>query len=375
MTSAMAQVLTKQTAEDVFVGKTIAERYRITAVVDPGGAAVVYEARHEALGKRVALKFLRADPARSREAAEQFLARAKLAASLTGPHVNRISDFGQSPEGSYMVMDWLDGEALPAWMSRTESPALEEVLAMVRQVAQALAAAHGRGVVHGDLTMGRLLRVRQGEEDRIKVLGFGEPADAQGERARADIGALGEVLLELASRARFDGVTTFAVRRQREVDLDPALGQKVQKLPAALQAVVVKALALEAAKSYRRVEDLSDDLERFRTGEIPDALLEMIASGSWALIPETSGAAAAIERAAAARREPPKPAPVPVRPLSRVMRDGRHRQTAVVAALVVGGLVAGWFASGIFMASEETTISAGDTRVVPTDFRPLGPDE
>jgi hypothetical protein len=68
-----------------------------------------------------------------------------------------------------------------------------------------------------------MFRVRQGDEDRIKVLGFGEPADASGDRVRADIRSLGEILLELAGRARFDGVTTFAVRRQREAELDPAL--------------------------------------------------------------------------------------------------------------------------------------------------------
>jgi Protein kinase domain len=381
MASGMGRKLVNGTTENPFVGKTIARRYRIDAVVDEGGTAVVYEARHEALGKRVALKLLHAGPDASKDAAEKFLARAKLAASLTGPHVNRISDFGQSAEGSYVVMDWLDGEPLPTWIERTESLGLDQVLPVVRQVAQALAAAHARGVVHGALETRRLLRVRQGDEDRIKVLGFGERADAEGTRARDDIRALGEVLLDLASRAQFDGVTTFAVRRQREAELDPGIGQRVRKLPAALQAIVVKSLALETTKSYRRVEDLSDDLERFRSGEIPDALLEMIASGSWALIPEQTGAVAAVERAEA-RRGAVKPArvktqgravPRPVPP--RVTREARRRQSALLAALIAGGLAAGWFVSGLFPPDEDATIAAGTARVVPADFRPFGPDE
>ncbi|HMI85220.1 MAG TPA: protein kinase [Polyangiaceae bacterium] len=377
MGSAVGQVPTNEAGAKAFVGKTIAGRYHIDALVDEGGAAVVYEARHETLGKRVALKLLPAGPDKTKAMAEQFLARAKLAASLTGPYVNRISDFGQSAEGSYVVMDWLEGEPLAVWVARTESLVLDEVLPMVRQVAQALAAAHARGVVHGDLEMRRLLRVRQGDEDRIKVLGFGERADAQGDRARADIRALGEVLLELASRARFDGVTTFAVRRQREAELDADVGQRVQKLPAALQAIVVKALALETAKAYGRVEDLSDDLERFRTGEIPDALLEMIASGSWALIPQKTGALEAVERAVAARRVPVKvvAAPAPVRPARRIAPLVRHRQTALVGALVAGGLLAGWFVSGLFAPSEDTAIVGGTARVAPTDSRSFGPDE
>lgn len=374
MASTVGQVLTNETAGKAFLGKTIAGRYRIDAIVDEGGAAVVYEARHEALGKRVALKLLHTAPDRPKDVAEQFLARAKLAASLTGPHVNRISDFGQAPEGSYVVMDWLDGETVPAWMGRADSVTLDEVLPVVRQVAQALGAAHARGVVHGSLEMKRLLRVRQGEEDRIKVLGFGERADAEGQRARADIRALGEVLLELTSRARFDGVTTFAVRRQREAELDPGLGQKVRKLPAALQAIVVKALALETPKSYKRVEDLSEDLERFRIGEIPDALLEMIASGSWALIPEQTGAVAAVERAAA-RREAPKRAAAPTGSAQRSTRKAPRRQTMLVAGLVTIGLVAGWVVSGLFTPPEEAAVAAGAARVTPTDFRAFGPDE
>jgi serine/threonine-protein kinase len=374
MATGAGQVLTHETAAKAFVGKTVAGRYRIAAVVDEGGATVVYDARHEALDKRVALKLLPAAADRSKGAAEHFLARAKLAASLIGPHVNRISDFGQSAEGSYVVMDWLDGEPLSVWMARNDSLGLDDVLPMVQQVAQALAAAHGRGVAHGSLNLARLLRVRQGDEDRIKVLGFGEPVDAEGERVRADIHALGEVLLDLASGARFDGVMTFAVRRQREAELRPDVAQRVQKLPAALQAIVVKALALETAKVYQRAQDLSDDLERFRTGEIPDALLEMIASGSWALIPDQGGAAARIERAAAARRLAPKP-PIPVRPPPRITLTARHRHAVLIAALIVAGLVAGWFSSGLFTPSAAATIAAGDAPVGPVDIRPFGPDE
>ena len=372
MSSGTAQALSDETAAKALVGRTIAGRYRLESVVDEGGTAFVYEARHQALGKRVALKLLRA-ASDGPDGAEQFLARAKLAASLTGSLVNRISDFGRSAEGSYVVMDWLEGESLSTWLARSDALGLEEVIPLMRQVAQALAAAHAKGVVHGNLGMGRIFRVRQGDEDRIKVLGFGERADAEGAGARADIRALGEVLLELANRARFDSVTTFAVRRQREAELDPVIGQKVRKLPAALQAIVVKALALDT-KTYHRVEDFSEDLERFRTGEIPDALLQMIASGSWALIPEQTGAVAAVERAVA-RREAPKATPTGVRRAQRAARKARDRHSMLVAALVAAGLLAGWCVSGLFAPSEDAAIAVGNARVHPTDFRSFGPDE
>jgi hypothetical protein len=373
-----AAALKSETAGGTVVGKLIAGRYRIESVVDEGGETVLYAARHEALGKRVALKMLNGGAGRSKEAAESFLARAKLAASLTGPHVNRISDFGQSSEGTYVVMDWLEGQALSALLVGEESFPLEEVLRVMEQVGRALAAAHGRGVVHGKLEARRLFRVRQGEEDVIKILGFGESADPEGERVRADVRALGGLLLEMASRAQFDGVTTFAVRRQREPELDAAIGQKVRKLPAALQAVVVKALALETSKGYRRVEDLCGDLGRFGVGEIPDALLEMIASGSWALIPEEKSTVAAVE-SAAARIEAPKPPPraprTPVRAPVKAKPKASHRQTALLGVLIAFGLVAGWVVSGWLAKPEEVAISVKNTQAVPRDFRSFGPDE
>jgi tRNA A-37 threonylcarbamoyl transferase component Bud32 len=370
-----------KTGESAAVGTTIAGRYRIEAVADEGGEAVVYAARHDALGKRVALKLLPAGPARSKTAAERFLTRAKLAASLGGPHVNRIADFGESAEGTFVVMDWLEGEALSAVLEKAESISLDEALDIAMQVGSALSAAHAKGVVHGGLAARRVFTVRQGDERRIKVLGFGERADEAGNGVRADVRGFGELLLDLVSRARFDAVTTFAVRRQREPELTHDLGQKVRKLPAALQAVVVKSLALETTKTYRKVEDVTSDLERFRTGEIPDALLEMIASGSWALIPEESQSAAKVERAVAARREArpptgasktlPKAKTAPKAPPS-----GGHRQTAIVGALVVLGLVAGWITSG-FYAPDDVVVSAAAAPAppMPKEPRAFGPDE
>ena len=369
------QAATKELAAESGAGTTIAGRYRIEAVVDEGGEAFVYQARHEALGKRVALKLLPAGAGGSQDAADRFLARAKLAASLSGPHVNRITDFGQSPEGTYVVMDWVDGEPLSAWMAESESLPLDQVLDVLHQVASALAAAHARNVVHGDLVPRRVLLVRQGDDRRVKVLGFGERADPAEERMRDDVRALGGLLLELASRARYDGVTTFAVRRQREHELAAEIGPKVRKLPAALQAIVVKALALETTKSYRHAEDVSRDLERFRTGEIPDALLEMIASGSWALIPEEKKTPATATRPAVLRAEAPKPPLPQPRRAARANRKAEHRRAALLALLIAGGLAAGWFVSGLFAPPEKTSLTAGTGRVVPTDFRPYGPDE
>ncbi|MET0593384.1 MAG: protein kinase, partial [Polyangiaceae bacterium] len=173
------------TGENPAIGKTIAGRYRIEAVADTGGEAVVYAARHDALGKRVALKLLHTGPARTKAAAERFLARAKLAASLTGPHVNRIADFGESSDGSYMVMDWLEGEPLTTFLEKTESMSLDEALDIVAQIGSALTLAHAKNIVHGGLTPKRVLRVQQGDEQRIKVLGFGERADEEGQAVRA----------------------------------------------------------------------------------------------------------------------------------------------------------------------------------------------
>lgn len=145
-----------------------------------GGMGVVYEAQHQQLDLRVAIKLLIAAPT-DPSAVGRALAEAEALCAVQHPGVVRVSDFGQLPDGPvYLMMEYLHGESLRERLRRLPGPQpVAQALGLARQVAAALAAVHARGVIHRDLTPANLLLVDDPEmavlpeQSRVKVLDFG----------------------------------------------------------------------------------------------------------------------------------------------------------------------------------------------------------
>ncbi|MCP4608879.1 MAG: protein kinase [Planctomycetes bacterium] len=151
------------------VGQKIGS-FEIVEIIGRGGMGVVYLARDTKLDRSVALKSMPAELQVSSTAQARFKREAKLLASLNHPNIGAIHDIIEQEEGaSYLVLEYVPGQTLAQRIAR-EQLKLEEVLSVAQQIAEAISAAHEKGVVHRDLKPGNIKITPEG---KVKVLDFG----------------------------------------------------------------------------------------------------------------------------------------------------------------------------------------------------------
>jgi len=166
-------------------GDTIGQ-YKVLEFLGEGGMGTVFSVEHVALGRQYALKVLRTRVVeREPTAAQRFLREARTAARVRHPNIVDVFDFGHLADGRpYFVMELLEGESLADRVSRGPLPP-GEVVAIARQLGEALAAAHERGVIHADVTPSNALVVTTAEQLHVKLVDFGL-AELAGEGLRDD---------------------------------------------------------------------------------------------------------------------------------------------------------------------------------------------
>ncbi len=226
-------------------------RFEIVCEIGRGGFGVVYEARDRQLDRRVAFKAIRAgDHATLRE--ERLQREAESAARLSHPCIVTLYDVGRCEHGPYLVLELLRGQSLAERLAQGPL-SVREALRIATRVAEGLAHAHGRGVVHRDLTPGNVFLCQDGQ---VKVLdfglahAFGQPRIAGGtpaymapeqwrgapEDERTDVFALGVMLYRmLAGTLPFDedkGKSVTGPRRAPDLDVSeaPAVGALVSRM-------------------------------------------------------------------------------------------------------------------------------------------------
>ena len=127
--------------------------YRIERKLGQGGMGAVYEAIHETIERRVAIKVLNPQLAQNADVAVRFINEARAVNLVNHPGLVQVSDFGQMPDGTaYIVMELLAGDSLSKRLARLggKMPLLD-ILRLIRQITSALQAAHMKGIVHRDL--------------------------------------------------------------------------------------------------------------------------------------------------------------------------------------------------------------------------------
>ncbi len=268
--------------------------YELTSPLGVGGMAEVHRARDTRLGRDVAIKVLDFEAARNPERLRLFEQEARAASAVNHPAIVGVHDVGREGDVPYVVLELVEGETLQRRLLRGRLPQRRAIETAV-QIAQGLAAAHARGVLHNDLKPANIILTRDG---RVKILDFGLaglrsgssavdplPADERAtvtqalfgtpgyiapERiegappdARSDLFSLGAVLYEmLAGAPAFDGPTTAAVLAAT-TELDPA--EIRPPLPAALDRILRRALEKDPAQRFQSASDLAYALDAVST--------------------------------------------------------------------------------------------------------------
>src|SRR3712207_3169656 len=266
----------------------IDERYKLRALLGSGGMAHVYLAHDAVLDRDVALKMLKARYAENGELVERFRREARSAASLSHPHIVPVFDWGETGDGTYYIaMEYLPGGTLRDRIKSEGTRSPRTAVEVALQIAEALRAAHERGVIHRDIKPRNILVTDSGH---VKVADFGiaraaeatttshlgdilgtakymSPEQAMGEPVgpASDLYSLGVVLYEmLTGRVPFEVETPADLPLKHAEEPPPRPREVNPEVPESMDALVMRLLAKDPDNRYGSTAEVIEALRRVR---------------------------------------------------------------------------------------------------------------
>lgn len=272
-------------------GSLFEEKYRVVSPLGTGSFALVVKARHEVMGRDVALKCLKPSVVRSNpEVSERFVNEVQIVSRLRHPNTVTIFDFGQTRDDlAYMVLEYLKGETLDELIEREGALDEARTIRICRQVLKSLSEAHTLGIVHRDLKPSNIMLTEMhGEPDFVKVLDFGvakllEDADRRDSKLQprstqfigtpvymspeqvlgqpvapsSDLYSLGLILYEmLTGHTPIEHESVASVVREH-LDDRPLPFPHLDRVSQPLQRVIRKCTARQPAARYRSVSEFA----------------------------------------------------------------------------------------------------------------------
>jgi eukaryotic-like serine/threonine-protein kinase len=395
--------------------RRLGDRYQVGELLGRGGMAEVHEGRDLRLGRRVAIKILRPELARDPSFLARFRREAQSAASLNHPNVVAVYDTGEDVlgEGStatvvpFIVMELVEGITLKELLHSGNRLVPERALEITSGILAALDYSHRHGIIHRDIKPGNVMLTTTGT---VKVMDFGiaratadagqtgtstqtvlgtaaylSPEQAQGRPAdaRSDLYSTGVVLFELLTRrAPFIGDAPVAVAFAHVNEAPPAPSSLDPTVPAALDALVLKAMAKDPAARYQSALEFRADVDRAIDGVpmtrvLPPLGADAQATSVLGVDPDATAALGATAGAAmAAGATGPMPpvipggagAPYPGEPVNTTSpqaappaKGGGFLRGVGILALIIGLLAAGgWLAMTLLAGSAAQMVTVPD---------------
>ena len=379
--------------------------YVIERELGRGGMGVVFAARHAILGHAVALKILHEEWVKREDVVQRFFNEARAAAAIKHPGIIAVQDVGIHDGQAFLVMQLLDGESLAQRMRARGPLPVAAAVACIRQVVDALAAAHAAGIVHRDLKPDNIFITR---DERVVLLDFGvaklgsmqsdmrtktgallgtpyymSPEQCDGERAidaRSDLYAIGCVMFQMITgKLPFEGGLGAVIGMHLHVAPTPVRALQ-PAVPPDIDAVVSRLMAKDPAARFQSAGELLAALDAWQPSpidhEVPGTRPADFSTSetlpgprsNQATMPSISAPPAAAARPsikppdgsedqADTYRDPPRrdPTPAPVEAQAGAVTSSARRGWLLVAAVLAGGVGIGALVYALTRPSDEET--------------------